>query len=101
MNNGGHGMVHLGEKMLYKGKVNTSLFAKPMDIAKIADAVGALSFRAEKPGETEKAIRAAIASGRPSVVEVIVDPETVPPTGMRLRTLEKFFGDETEPEALS
>lgn len=92
MNNGGHGMIHLGEKIQFGGKFNSSLFNKPLDISKISEAMGALAFRAERPGETEKAIKAAIASGRPSVVEVMVDPEAAPPTGARFRNLDKSFG---------
>jgi len=91
MNNGGHGMVHLGETMQFKGKFSTSLFHRPLDVAQIAEAVGALAFRVDRPGETEKAIQAALASGRPTVIDVRTDPEAVPPTGMRLATLEKFF----------
>jgi acetolactate synthase-1/2/3 large subunit len=92
MNNGGHGMVHLGEKLQFKGKFNTSIFKKPMNISQIAVALGARAFRAEHPGDTELAIQAALASGHPSVVEVMIDPEATPPMGMRLKTLEKFFG---------
>jgi thiamine pyrophosphate-dependent acetolactate synthase large subunit-like protein len=53
--------------------------------------MGALSFRIERPGETERALRQAIAAHRPAVIEVIVDPEARPPMGMRLKTLDKFF----------
>jgi acetolactate synthase-1/2/3 large subunit len=96
MNNGGLGMVHVGETIQFKGKFNSSQFKKPMNIAKMAEALGALSFRAELPGEVEVAVKQAIASGRPSVVEVMVDPDAKPPMGMRLATLEKFFGNEQE-----
>ena len=96
MNNGGLGMVHVGATIQFKGKFNSSQFKKPMNIAKMAEALGALSFRAELPGEVEVAVKQAIASGRPSVVEVMVDPDAKPPMGMRLATLEKFFGNEQE-----
>ena len=87
-------MVHLGETMQFKGKFNTALFNRPLDIAKIAEAQGALAFRAEKPGDVNRMVHAAIDANRPAVVEVIVDPEAKPPTGMRLQTLEKFFGND-------
>jgi acetolactate synthase I/II/III large subunit len=96
MNNGGHGMVHLGETIQFQGKFNTAQFKKPLNVSKMAEAMGALAFRAEKPGEVEKMLSAALASGRPSVVEVMVDPEATPPLGIRLQTLEDFFGSRRE-----
>lgn len=91
MNNGGHGMVHLGESIQFKGKFNTSVFSHRVDAAGIAEAVGALAFRVERPGEVETAVRAAIKSGRPSVVDVRADIRDRPPMGIRLATLERFF----------
>ncbi|MBK8574931.1 MAG: thiamine pyrophosphate-binding protein, partial [Elusimicrobia bacterium] len=87
INNGGHGMVHMGESIQFKGKFSTSLFNHRVDAAGIAEAVGALAFRVERPGEVETAVRAAIKSGRPSVVDVRVDISDRPPMGIRLATL--------------
>lgn len=91
MNNGGHGMVHLGEKMQFKGKFNTSIFKHPLNVAQIAEAVGAQSFRVERAGETEVALLKALQSGRPTVIDVRICPDTSPPMGMRMATLERFF----------
>lgn len=93
-NNGGHGMVHLGETIQFKGKFNTSLFRKHLDVAKMAEAIGALAFMVEKPGELKKAIKDAIAAKRPTVIDVRIDPRTAPPTAIRIETLEKFFNQE-------
>lgn len=90
-NNGGHGMVHLGETIQFKGKFNTSLFKRPLDVAKMAEAMGALAFRAEKPGEVEAAVRQALDAGRPTVIDARIDPEAKPPTAIRIETLERFF----------
>jgi thiamine pyrophosphate-dependent acetolactate synthase large subunit-like protein len=84
-------MVHLGETQQFQGRFNTSLFRRKLNVAQIADAVGALSFVVEKPGDTERALAAALAAKRPAVIDARVDPAAVPPTGMRLATLEKFF----------
>lgn len=91
MNNGGHGMVHLGETRQFNGKFNTAMFKQPLDIAKMASAMGALSLHVEKPGGVELAISQALEANKPCVIEVAVDPEAVPPTGVRLETLERFF----------
>jgi acetolactate synthase-1/2/3 large subunit len=92
MNNGGHGMVHVGESIQFKGKFNTSLFNHRVDAAGIGEAVGALAFRAERPGDVEESLRQAIRSGRPCVIDVRGDPRDRPPLGIRLATLERFFG---------
>jgi acetolactate synthase-1/2/3 large subunit len=91
LNNGGHGMVHLGEMMQFKGKFSTSMFKRPLDVARISEAIGAQSFCVERAGETEAAIAQALKSNRPTVIDVRICPDSVPPMGMRLATLEKFF----------
>ncbi len=94
MNNGGHGMVHMGESIQFKKKFNTSLFSRPLEIAKIAESMGARAVRVAHPGETESAVREAILANVPSVVEVMIDRESRPPSAIRIETLEKFFNPE-------
>ncbi|HLI15528.1 MAG TPA: thiamine pyrophosphate-binding protein [Acidimicrobiales bacterium] len=48
------------------------------DYAAMARAMGAEGLAVEKPGELAEALAAAIESGRPSVVSVVVDPEASP-----------------------
>ncbi len=99
MNNGGHGMVHMGETIQFKGKFNTALFKRPLDIARIAESMGVMAVRVYEPGEVERALRLAIESNVPSLVEVMIDRETRPPTAIRIETLEKFFNpDNAEPQ---
>jgi acetolactate synthase-1/2/3 large subunit len=90
-NNGGHGMVHLGETMQFKGKFNTALFRQPVDIVQMAQSLGALAFKAERPGEVEKFVRLALAANMPTVIDARIDRETMPPAAVRLETLERFF----------
>jgi acetolactate synthase-1/2/3 large subunit len=96
MNNGGHGMVHLGETLQFKGKFCTSLFKRPLNVAQIAEAVGAQAFRVERGGELEQALHQALESGRPTVIDVHICPDAIPPTGMRLATLERFFSGKND-----
>lgn len=96
MNNGGHGMVHMGETIQFKGKFNTALFNHPLQIAKIAEAMGARAIRVHEPGEVEQAVRYAIQANEPYVVEVMIDQESRPPSALRLETLEKFFNPAAE-----
>ncbi len=47
----------------------------PQDFSKIAQALNCFGARAERPGDIRQAIAAALASGRPAVVDVLTDPE--------------------------
>ncbi len=44
-----------------------------VDLAKVAESMGAFGIRVEKPGDIQSAIEQAIASGRPAVVDVVTD----------------------------
>jgi acetolactate synthase-1/2/3 large subunit len=47
----------------------------PQDFSKIAQALQCFGSRVERPGDIRGAIAAALASGRPAVVDVVTDPE--------------------------
>jgi acetolactate synthase I/II/III large subunit len=47
----------------------------PQDFSKIAQAFNCFGARAERPGDIREAIAAALASGRPAIVDVLTDPE--------------------------
>ena len=47
----------------------------PQDFSKIAQAFNCFGARAEQPGDIRGAIAAALASGRPAIVDVLTDPE--------------------------
>jgi acetolactate synthase-1/2/3 large subunit len=49
------------------------------DFAKLAELFGANGYRVDSPGRFGEAFAAAVASGRPSVIDVIVDPMARPP----------------------
>jgi thiamine pyrophosphate-dependent acetolactate synthase large subunit-like protein len=52
---------------------------KRVDLARVAQGLGALGFHVEKPGELAVAMREALASKKPAVIDVIIDPDEVPP----------------------
>jgi len=91
MNNGGHGMVHVGETLQFGGKFNASLFRHPLKIAKMAEAMGAVAFRVEGPGQVEWAIKRALELKRPTVIDVGTDPDAIPPMGSRIEMLNRIF----------
>lgn len=49
------------------------------DFAKLAELFGASGYRVDTPGQFADAFRDALASGRPCVIDVIVDPKARPP----------------------
>lgn len=53
---------------------------EPVDFAKVAEAFGCAGFRVERPGEIGDAIKAAMACGRPAVVDVVTDIEALADT---------------------
>jgi acetolactate synthase-1/2/3 large subunit len=46
----------------------------PQDFSKIAQAFNCFGVRAERPGDIRGAIAAALASGKPAIVDVLTDP---------------------------
>lgn len=94
LNNGGHGMVHHGERLQFGGKFSTSLFARPLDIAAIAAGLGADTYRAERPGDTARCLAEALKRGHPAVIDAAVDLSETPPIGHRIQSLEKMFSAE-------
>ena len=57
----------------------------PIDFVAFARACGAEGYRCERPEEVRPAIRAALSSPRPTLVEAIVDPEEKPSDPDQLR----------------
>lgn len=51
---------------------------QPIEFAKIAEACGAEGYKCSKPGDLVEVLTKALASSRPCVVEVDVDPEAPP-----------------------
>jgi len=49
------------------------------DFAKLAELFGCRGFRVDRPGQFGSAFRAALATGAPCVIDVIMDPDARPP----------------------
>ncbi|MEG2174212.1 MAG: biosynthetic-type acetolactate synthase large subunit [Oscillospiraceae bacterium] len=75
MNNGVLGMVRQWQTLFYdKRYSNTSLHRKT-DFVKLAEAFGALGFRASTVDEFTTCMQKALASGRPAVIDCAIDPD--------------------------
>jgi acetolactate synthase I/II/III large subunit len=82
-NNGGGNQSKRGFDRAYGGETNNrsrELWTyKPMNFAKIAEDIGALGIRVEKPNEIASALAKAIESKRPAVIDVVSDIEALAP----------------------
>ena len=91
MNNSMLGMVYHGRKLASIPEGIVSGFQQ-VDFVKLAEGLGARGIRITKPGEINRElIDEIIATGVPTVLDVIIDPEDVPPIHSRIASLEKLY----------
>lgn len=91
MNNAMLGMIHHGRKLAAVPDGITSGF-KRIDFVKLAEGLGARGIRITKPGEiNKKMMDSIIASGRPTVLDVIIDHDEAPPIRARVDSLERLY----------
>jgi acetolactate synthase-1/2/3 large subunit len=85
-NNGGGNQSKRGFDRVYGGETNNrsrELWTyRPMNFAKIAEDIGALGIRVEKPNEIASALAKAIESKRPAVIDVATDIEALAPVAV-------------------
>jgi acetolactate synthase-1/2/3 large subunit len=55
---------------------------RPVNFARIAEEIGALGIRVEKPGELTPALLRALKADRPAIVDVVTDIDALAPTAM-------------------
>ncbi|GIQ64241.1 hypothetical protein PACILC2_28090 [Paenibacillus cisolokensis] len=82
LNNGRLDMVEKGMTK-YLGKAIGAIYKQPIDAAAFGESLGALGFRCLTEEDIGHAMRAALASGRTAVLDIIVDPLETPPTMKR------------------
>lgn len=91
MNNAMLGMVYHGRKLAGIPEGIPSGF-KPVDHVKLAEGLGARGIRITRPGEINRELMDDIrAAGVPTVLDVLIDPEEVPPIHSRISSLEKLY----------
>ena len=78
MNNSCWGSEKAYQKYLYDGRYIGSQLANP-DFAKLAELFGAHGQRVDRPEDIAPAMENALKSDRPEIIDVIVDPEELPP----------------------
>lgn len=85
-NNGGGNQSKRGFDRAYGGeqteKARELWTYRPTNFAKLAENMGALGIRVEKPADIAPALARALASGRPTVIDVATDIDALAPTAV-------------------
>ncbi len=85
-NNGGGNQSKRGFDRAYGGEQTAQARElwtyRPMNFAKLAEDMGALGTRVEKPGDIAPALQRALAAGRPAVIDVVTDIDALAPTAV-------------------
>jgi len=92
-NNNMHGITyHASKKLSRIGKpLQGSQYRRPLEIAAMARAMGLRTEIVDAPGQMQAAVREALYSRQPSLIEVRVDPSIPPPIGDRAKSLSGFI----------
>ncbi|HVT11476.1 MAG TPA: thiamine pyrophosphate-dependent enzyme [Fimbriimonadaceae bacterium] len=79
------------EQIVFLGNPEYGVDLQPIDFAKFAEACGGIGLAVKEPGDVRAALRTALESRRPCIVEVEVDPCEPPmPSSVSLRQAEHF-----------
>jgi len=85
-NNGGGNQSKRGFDRAYGGEQTAQARElwtyNPMNFAKLAEDMGALGIRVEKPDDIAPALAAAVAANRPAVIDIATDIEALAPTAV-------------------
>jgi acetolactate synthase-1/2/3 large subunit len=92
VNNGMYGTIRMHQEREYPGRVSGTELANP-DFAAYARAFGGHGERVERTADFAPAFQRALASSKPAIVELRIDPEAITPsatlTGLRAAALAK------------
>lgn len=93
LNNAMLGMVYHGRK-LFKKPIPEGIPSRfeRVDFVKIAEGLGARGIKIDGPGLiTQELVQEILDSGQPTVLDVWIDEEAVPPIHSRIETVDKHF----------
>jgi acetolactate synthase I/II/III large subunit len=76
VNNGIHGTIRMHQEREYPGRVIATDLVNP-DFVAFAKACGGFGERVEETSEFEAAFERALASGKPALIDLVIDPEAI------------------------
>ena len=62
------------------------------DYVKLAESMGAVGLRVEKPDMIQEIVKQALDNGRPTLVDVLIDPEEAPSFDARAEAMTRAWG---------
>ena len=74
-NNGYLGMVKQWQDLFFGKRRSQTYLGKSPDFVKLAEAYGAWGDRATRPSEVAPKLREALRSGKPGVLDIVIDPD--------------------------
>jgi acetolactate synthase I/II/III large subunit len=81
MNDNQYRVLNIRQKMSFGGRIHGTEHGNP-DFAGLARDFGAAGYRIESDGEAREVVEKALAEEGPVVVEVVIDPEELPPLNL-------------------
>ncbi|MFA5189466.1 MAG: thiamine pyrophosphate-binding protein [Verrucomicrobiia bacterium] len=90
LNNQKLGLVHDLQTFSLGQNTVATRFRK-INAAKVAEGLGAVGYTVEKPGELKRLLPQAIASGKTTVIDCIIDPNEVPPLSPFVEGAKRFL----------
>jgi acetolactate synthase-1/2/3 large subunit len=98
MNNGVLGMVRQWQTLFFGKRYSNTVLGRQTDFVKLAEAFGAIGYRAETREQFAEAFEKALAAGRPVVIDTIIGQDEfvlpmLPPGGSIEDIIVKKEGD--------
>ncbi|RZB28600.1 MAG: acetolactate synthase I/II/III large subunit [Candidatus Argoarchaeum ethanivorans] len=73
LNNGYLGMVHQWQELFFEERYSSTVIEESVDFVKLAEAYNAVGLRAVKPEEVKPTLKEAVESGKPTIIDFIID----------------------------
>ena len=73
LNNGYLGMVHQWQELFFEERYSSTVIEESVDFVKLAEAYNAVGLRAVKPEEVKPILKEAVESGKPTIIDFIID----------------------------
>ncbi len=89
-NNNMHGITYYASRALSSGALSSVRYKKPLEVAAIARAMGLAAWIVDRPGQMQTALREALDTPGPALIEVRVDASVAPPLGDRVKSISGF-----------
>lgn len=91
LNNQSLAMISDLQNIMFGGRKVASTFINP-DFVKLAEAMGAIGTRITKPEEVEPVIKEALRNKKPTVIDVLIDPNETPSFDARAEAMTRAWG---------